>query len=135
MTLEMADYQTTTEDEVPAAVAMVMSALEAGRPSEDERRAERRIQHRVAALLRLFSDRPNSAPWLLYTRDLSARGLGFISRHRLPLGYGGIVEFSGPDGKRLNVHCTLLRCREAAPGWFEGTVYFNREQRQLDSAF
>jgi hypothetical protein len=135
MTLEMADYQTTTEDEVPAAVAMVMSALEAGRPNEDERRAERRIQHRVAALLRLFSDRPNSTPWLLYTRDLSARGLGFISRHRLPLGYGGIVEFTGPDGKRLNAHCTLLRCREAAPGWFEGTVYFNREQRQLDSAF
>jgi hypothetical protein len=30
------------------------------------------------------------------------------------------------------VHCTLLRCREAAPGWFEGSVYFNREQPQFD---
>jgi hypothetical protein len=135
MTLEMSDYQTMTEESIPAAVAMVMSALEAGRPPEDERRANPRQQHRVAALLRLFSDQPRSSPWLLYTRDLSVRGLGFLSRHRLPLGYGGIVEFAGPDGKRLNVHCTLLRCREASPGWFEGTVYFNREQPQFNPAF
>ncbi len=134
MTLEMTDRLTTTDEGIPAAVAMVMSALEAGRHGDEDRRAQQRQQHRVAALLRLFSDQPSSSPWLLYTRDISVRGLGFISRHRLPLGYGGIVEFAGPDGKRRNVHCTLLRCREAAPGWFEGNVYFNREQPQFDPA-
>ena len=132
MTLEMNDCQTITEDGIPSAVALVMSALEAGRSPEDDRRAEPRYPHRVAALLRLFSDQADTAPWLLYTRDVSTRGLGFVSRHRLPLGYGGVVEFSGPDGKKRKVHCTLLRCREAAPGWYEGNVYFNRQQPQFD---
>ena len=134
MTLEMIDSQTITDDGIPSAVAMVMSALEAGQGSHDDRRADQRRQHRVAALLRLFSDQPSAAPWLLYTRDISVRGLGFLSRHRLPLGYGGIVEFIGPDGKKFNLHCTLLRCREASPGWFEGNVYFNRQQPQFDPA-
>ncbi|HSV14825.1 MAG TPA: hypothetical protein VLI90_11230, partial [Tepidisphaeraceae bacterium] len=67
-------------------------------------------------------------PWLLYTRDVNGRGLGFVTAHRLPLGYGGVIELPGPLGEPLTIHCTLLRCREAAPGWFEGSVYFNREQ-------
>ena len=46
-----------------------------------------------------------------------------------PLGYGGLVQLPRPDGNgTMTVHCTILRCREAAPGWFEGSVYFNREQ-------
>jgi hypothetical protein len=63
---------------------------------------------------------------------VSVRGLGFITSHRLPLGYGGLVQLPRPDGKgTMTVHCTILRCRETAPGWFEGSVYFNRDQPSL----
>ena len=87
-----------------------------------------RTPYRVAASLELFSDAPDAEPWRLYTRDVSPRSLGFITPHRLPLGYGGTLEIPGPAGQVIAVNCTLLRCREITSGWFEGALYFNREQ-------
>lgn len=117
----------------PAQVDLILSALETGqhgKPSAgSERRNLRRRHYRVRAALRLFSDGSDTPAHPVFTRDVHARGLGFITPHRLPLGHGGLIELPRPsDGELLRVHCTLLRCREAAPGWFEGSVYFNREQ-------
>lgn len=122
----------------PPQADMVLSALEAGRaaaPKHDRRVAARRA-YRVRATLRLYSDQAGTPAWSLYTRDVHSRGLGFITPHRLPLGYGGIVELPDPAGGdgTVRVPCTLLRCREAAPGWFEGSLYFNREQPDFDKA-
>lgn len=117
----------------PAEVDLILSAMESGRHSAapDERRALARIPHRVRGALRLFSDPAGESPRVIYTRDAHARGLGFITPHRLPLGHGGFVEFAGPDGRPRRIQCMLHRCREAAPGWFEGAVCFNREQPEL----
>jgi hypothetical protein len=129
----------------PAEVEMILSSMEAGRhawaqelessgvqgfgaPAGEERRAGLRASYRVRAELRLFRDRPGSPAWLIYVRDADPRGLGFISPHRLPLGYGGYVELVAPSGRPLSVPCTLFRCREAVPGWYEGAMSFNREQ-------
>ena len=112
----------------PREVELILSALETGQFTRSNRRQARRVTYRARGRLRLFSDPPLSAPWMIYTRDVHARGLGFISPHRLPLGYGGLIELPGPDGTLLTINCTLLRCREAAPGWYEGSLYFNREQ-------
>ena len=113
----------------PPEVDLILSAMEAaeGTKAADRREHDRRI-YRVRAELKLFSDPPGSAPWLLYTRDVNARGLGFITPHRLPLGYGGWVELMTPRGRKMRIHCTLFRCREAVKGWFDGALYFNREQ-------
>jgi hypothetical protein len=111
----------------PREVAMILSALEAG-GAPNERREVRRTCYRVQAVLRLFADTHGSDDKLLYTRDVNPRSLGFVTSHRLPLGYGGTVDLPAPGGRRLTIHCTLLRCREAAPGWYEGALYFNREQ-------
>jgi hypothetical protein len=120
------------DDEIwPADAGLVLSALDAASSlggSEEERRSQPRHSYRVRAKLRLFSDPAGTKPWTLYTRDINHRGLGFITRHRLPLGYGGTVELLGPSGRTVAAHCTLFRCREAAPGWYEGALYFNREQ-------
>ena len=132
MTATVDSVVNDTTQEIPAEVAMVMSALEAGAPAFQDRRATRRASYRVAANLKLFSDQQPTPPWLLYTRDINPRSLGFVTSHRLPLGYGGIIELPGPNGEPVSVHCTLLRCRQAAPGWFEGCLYFNREQSQFD---
>lgn len=117
----------------PVEVELILSAIDAGahgRPPD--RRAMERQCYRVRGWLHLFSDSPDGSARVIYTRDLHQRGLGFITPHRLPLGYGGRVSFPRPDGSgTLSVHCTLLRCREAAPGWYEGSLYFNREQPQL----
>jgi PilZ domain len=111
---------------------MVISALDAGQSTSPfNRRLSNRCEYRVRARLRLFSDPEGTEPWTLYTRDVDAGGVGFITRHRLPLGYGGRIEFLAPNGEVLTATCTLLRCRPAAPGWYEGALYFNRKQSVL----
>lgn len=116
----------------PNEVNLVLSALEAGRQGPSHRRARERTSYRVRALLRLFSDDPQTPPWVLYTRDVNPRGLGFVSAQRLPLGHGGSLEISLPGGRTATLACTLLRCRQAAPGWYDGALYFNRDQMDFD---
>jgi len=123
---------TTESNTIPPSVAMLMSALEAGEYAVNERREARRNMYRTATHLRLFRDEPSSPGWRLYTRDINSRGLGFITPHRLPLGYGGVVTLRGDNGKMQQVHCTLSRCREATPGWYEGCLHFNREQPHFE---
>jgi hypothetical protein len=116
----------------PPEARMILSALEAGESAlSDNRRANPRTLYQVQAALRLFSDTDGSPPWKLYTRDVNSRSLGFLTPHRLPLGYGGIVELPRPDGRTVRAHCTLFRCRQTARGWYEGALSFNRRQWEL----
>jgi hypothetical protein len=114
----------------PQEVGLILSALEAAGPLEDRRNLNR-MPYRVRAGLRLFSDVAGSETKWLFTRDVNHRSLGFISADRLPLGYGGKVELPTPAGQIVTVTCTLLRCREVAPGWFEGALYFNRDRKEF----
>jgi hypothetical protein len=116
----------------PPEARMILSALEAAESTHHEnRRATPRTLYQVQASLYLFSDPDGSPAWKLYTRDVSSRSLGFLTPHRLPLGYGGIVELPGPDGKPIRAHCTLFRCRQTARGWYEGALSFHRKQWAL----
>jgi hypothetical protein len=116
---------------IPAEVEFILSALQAGQFSGASRREGRRWAYRAPAALRLFSDLPQTPPWTLYARNVAVKALGFVTRHRLPLGYGGILTLADPQGQAVSIDCTVLRCREAVSGWFEGSVYFNREQPQF----
>jgi len=111
----------------PAELDFILSALEAGQSGRRDQRSTARKMYRVQAAMRLYADGSRESR-VLYTRDVSRRGMGFVSQQQLPLGYGGILELPAPDGRMLRIDCTLLRCREAVRGWFEGAVYFNREQ-------
>jgi hypothetical protein len=109
-------------------VEFIMSALDAAGFSLDRRRSVRN-RYRVRAMLELFSEMDGSCEAIvLYSRDVTSKSLGFITRRRLPLGYGGVLELPGPDGTIHTIECTVLRCREISPGWYEGALYFNRER-------
>jgi hypothetical protein len=112
--------------------ALILSALETAN-AHDERRQLRRFAYRVKATLRLMTDTAEAEDRTLYTRDVNARSLGFLTQHCLPLGYGGIVNLPtpGPGGTILCIPCTLLRCREVAPGWYDGALHFNRERAEF----
>jgi hypothetical protein len=125
---------------LPKEAEFIISALEAGAGAgagaggfkgQDRRKADR-TPYRVSAWLKLYSEDPKSPPMELFVRDVGMGGLGFVTRHRLPLGYGGILTIPAPDGRQLKIDCTLLRCREAIQGWFEGSMYFNREQKEFE---
>src|SRR4051812_3151297 len=95
----------------PQEVDLILSAMEAGGATHDERRKHPRVSYRTVARLRLFSDAAGTEPWKLYTRDVSVRGVGFITEHRLPLGYGGMVELAAPrSGRVVSAQGTLFRC-------------------------
>jgi hypothetical protein len=113
---------------LPADAVMILSAMEAGGTNAEERRAEPRMRYRRRAALRLFADAATAEPWILYTRDSTQRGLGFIARRRVPLGYGGVVELLAPDGERVSIACTLFRCCQTHGDWYAGALYFNRAQ-------
>lgn len=131
MAAEELTIEPALDDPFPPEVELIISALEAAQPVVEGRRKAERASYRVRGRLRLFSDTPDTAPWLLFTRDVNPRGMGFLCSHRLPLGYGGLLEIPDPEGRPLRIHCTLLRCRQVAPGWHEGAVYFNREQHDF----
>ena len=115
-------------ERLPAEVEFILSALDVGSCPMQARRRAARMSYRVSASLKLYSDRAEGSPWQIFVKDVNPKGLGFLTRHRLPLGYGGILAIPAPHGGMLKIDCTLLRCREAVEGWFEGSMYFNREQ-------
>ncbi len=116
----------------PRAVEMILSALEVatGAKTREARNFGRR-RYRVRAALRLHSDPEGAPSWILYTRDSNARGLGFLTPHLLPLGYGGVIHLESPAHEPVSVACTLLRCREITKGWYEGSLCFNRERNDF----
>jgi hypothetical protein len=118
----------SASDEWPKEADFILSALEAGLSGREDERRLGRVPYRVKGALRLYSDPKGTDPWIIYTRDVCPKSLGFITRHRLPLGYGGMIELPDKSGNILRLDCTLLRCREAAAGWYEGAMYFNRQQ-------
>jgi hypothetical protein len=118
----------------PQEVEFVISALEAGpRPSHDRQKLQR-TTYRTQATLRLFSDKTDNLPTILYTRHVNPQAMGFLTSRRLPLSHGGILYIPSPEKKLMQIYCTILRCREATPGWFEGAVYFNRQQHCFSAA-
>jgi len=125
------DEHSTIDPSWPPEVSLILSALEAGQ-WHTERRGWRRTRYHVKAALRLLTDSPDADEKCLYTRNVGARGLGFLTPHRLPLGYGGIVRLPAPHCGWVTIRCTLLRCRETAPGWYEGALHFNRDQTVFD---
>jgi hypothetical protein len=112
----------------PHEVEFMISALEAGPRPLIDRQKVKRAQYRVRATLKLFSDPPDARPALLFTRNVTTQALAFLTADALTLSHGGILRIPTPSGEIIQINCTVLRCREAAPGWFEGAVYFNREQ-------
>lgn len=117
-----------SEELWPAQVSLILSAMEAVCPPEHDRRRTKRLAYHVRAELRLFADPPDADSRTLYTRDVDPRGLGFITPHRLPLGYGGWLSLLIPSGRKVSIDCIVYRCREVIPGWYEGALHFNREQ-------
>src|SRR5688572_4614080 len=100
MIIERSRVQTEViqSQRLPAEVELILSALEAGQESTLNQRELKRMTYRVQASLRLFSDPAHAPQWILYTRDINDRSLGFITTERLPLGYGGMIELPTPAG-------------------------------------
>jgi hypothetical protein len=134
MSVQMEKYIEQAKDDtaMPHEAAIVMTALEAA-GGRVNRRLLARTLYRTTASLSLFADAPDAEARTLYIRDANERGMGFVTRARLPLGYGGVLRLPSPNeaSQILNISCTIYRCRLAAPGWYEGALHFNRDQHDF----
>ena len=117
---------------ISAEADLIISAMEAGGHDCNRQRNPPRMPLRVQATVRLFIDSPGHTSRTIYSRDIHSRGLGFVTTERLPLGYGGVIDLPAKDGSIVSIACTVLRCRAATGGWYEGFVYFNREQSAME---
>ncbi|HEX8322662.1 MAG TPA: PilZ domain-containing protein [Tepidisphaeraceae bacterium] len=115
-----------------AEVDMILSAMDAAavRPA-GERRSGGRRGLRARADLRLYAHDPAEPPITLFTRDVNATGVGFITQNPLPLGYNGLVRITVGNGETITASCSVRRCREAIGGWYEGALHFTSRQPNL----
>lgn len=122
MRLTHIDPCLTELDQWPADVDLICSAMDAARTAGDpQRRRAPRRPHRVIARLLVHGE---SDPVRIYTRDCDATHVGFVTERPLPMGFNATVEFAAPDGSLMSAACTVSRCRECVPGWFEGALKF-----------
>lgn len=112
----------------PPEVRLVLSTLDEYPDVPADRRAVPRTAYRARAGLKLFSSKSGEPPRELFTRDVSHRGLGFVTATRLATGHGGALHLPTPAGVIRTIGCCVLRCREIAPGWYEAAVSFNRDE-------
>jgi hypothetical protein len=112
---------------LPAEVSIILSALEIGSArivgdlKIDKRRTPRKSHH-ARAEVRLFSDSQFAGPWIVYTRDIDAGHIGFLSDRWLPLGQSGRVRWKDFRGEIREASCTVSRSRETVRNWFEGAL-------------
>ena len=129
------------QDDLDRRANLILSAMDAagegraaaGKPTRRDD-FNPRFACRLPAELRLFADPAGGEPWRLFLRDLESRAAGFVCEDKLPLGYGGRLDFTDPRGRRASLDVTLVRCRPCYGGWFEGAVFFHRTQIELDPA-
>lgn len=123
----------------PADAKLVARALEADAAAPDsERRGLVRQRYRVAATLSSLSMEFGERAVPIFTRDVTEKGMGFLSRRSLAAGTRAVLRAPLPGGGTLDVTCTVRRCRPAATtdsattsqnlGWYEGALVFSKPQ-------
>jgi hypothetical protein len=114
-----ADEAVADPRDVETAMAAVSSSTAV---PEEERRTTARAEYRVDAHLRLLPEVDSEGERVIYTRDIDEWGIGFVTAFAFAPGRKAIVRLQAPSGKELLRRCTVLRCREILPGWFESAV-------------
>ena len=119
------------QDVWPPDVMFLLSVLDGNPSPAAERRIVPRARYRARARLALSGDRAGHPPHELFSRDVTFRSMGFVSEHPVPGDGQGVLHLMMPNNRVRTLACTVLRCREAAPGLYEGAVLFKREHPEF----
>lgn len=106
--------------------AMIATMEDAGESPATDRRANNRRRYLAQARLRWAEAQQEAAQvTTLYTRDLTGRGVGFITSGELPADSTAVVELPGVDGMPIQAQGKIVRTKAFANGWQEGYVRFD----------
>ena len=107
--------------------AMIATMDQANRPTDD-RREQHRHRHLSRSTLQVETGE-TCREIVLYTRDVTERGVGFLAAGDLQPNTRGKVEIPGPTGEPIEVAGQLIRTRTIGSGWHEGYVRFDAPVR------
>jgi hypothetical protein len=136
-TMEIADAVRTQQQiedasaDVPVDAKIVILVLnDHQHPAAANRREHARCAYQVPAMLGSVKGE-GAQRKRIYTRDVNAWGVGFVTQEMVPVGSEAFLLMSKGFGQVVQRKCTIVRCREAMPGWYEGAVRFHAEEPAL----
>jgi len=116
-------------DSWPADVREVLGSLEGMFPPMMERRKVARDRYYAQATLVVEPSAPTPTrtptTQFVYIRDINIWAAGYITNQRLSAYGHATVSLVAPDGTLTTTRCMIRRCREFAPGWFDGVLEFD----------
>jgi CheY-like chemotaxis protein len=115
----------------PQQTRLILAALDAASEQRVEREGNGQTHYQARGTLELFGDPADQLPRKIYTRKVDSHGLTFIGPDELPLGCGAILRLPTPDGRQLEMPCTVMLSRPVAPGWYKGAAHFRHEERDF----
>jgi hypothetical protein len=117
-----------TQSAWPMDARAAMFVLEANGSAEQyfDRRESDRTPCHVDATACSAAEPAQLAEFILYTRDIDALNLGFVTAQNLAIGSHVQVNLT-LDERKVQLTGTIARCRYFMEGWFEGVVQFDRE--------
>lgn len=129
--LSTRDQQILDQINRPLDVPSLISVLEKWSLKDDDRREYVRLSFRVKGAIEILPKSSEVASKedvvTIYTRDISAWGLGFFCTKAIPITRDAHIYIPDKSGIRC-INCTILRCSGMINGWYEGAVYFEQEQ-------
>jgi hypothetical protein len=107
----------------PMEVRALLGSLETEAYVERNRReASPRRRYQTQATL-WFKDANNQPqPTTVYTRDVTARSLAFLTQQPLKSGQSIVLEIATGDGAQRMIQGHIRRCRQFRDGWYEGVL-------------
>ena len=99
--------------------------------AKSDRRRTLRVRYCVKGTVEMQGAHGALSQIIVYTRDVNAWTIGFISEVPLPRGELGILRFENPDGREVEVECAVYRCRPLAARLFEGALHFRGGQLEF----
>ena len=102
--------------------AMIATMGQMPHPTDDRRETTRRRMLSTGTL-HVPTDK-GCREIVLYTRDATEQGVGFVAAGELEPHTRATIELPGPEGEPLAVVGELVRTRPLATGWHEGYVRF-----------
>jgi hypothetical protein len=69
----------------------------------------------------------------IFSRDINAWNVGFISPIPLPDRAKGVIQLVAPDGRSVAVGCRLRRCQAFDLGWFDCFAEFVQPQYPFEN--
>ncbi len=106
--------------EVPAEAARMMKYMRSMFPRLQDRRRLPRLSYNAAGAIA-----GTEGAQEFWSHDINAYTIGYVSVKPIQCGVDGPVTLDLPNGARHETRGRVMRCREFAPGWFEGYIAFN----------